>query len=45
MAADDNNNLQDIFICAIYKDNTVMASLSSTGKPGPADSPLSKAKK
>jgi hypothetical protein len=46
MAADDNNNLQDIFIYVIYRDNTVMASVSSTGKPAVLQiAPLSKVKK
>lgn len=45
MTAVDKNVFQDVFIYDIAKDTTIIASISSDGKPGDGDSPIGQGEK
>lgn len=45
MSTADNNVFQDVFVYDIAKDTTVIASISSDGKPGDGDSPIGQGEK
>jgi hypothetical protein len=44
-AGDDNKNLQDVFVYAIYGGSAVMASVDSIGKQGHTDTLVEQGKK